>query len=86
MRSGREINSVAVVINDRLSYQSVRWGSMSDWPRAAGTIESRDDKSITYNFNVPVYGDDYPPDQVQIEYQYVADKGWKINSPTRLLN
>ncbi|WP_167357218.1 DL-endopeptidase inhibitor IseA family protein [Paenibacillus pectinilyticus] len=79
------IESVVVVINNRLSYQSVGWGSMNDWSRAIGMIASRDENTITYKFKVPVFGDDYPTDEIQIEYKYITNKGWRINSPARLL-
>lgn len=79
------IESVVVVNNNRLSYQSVGWGSMNDWSRANGTIASRDEKTIIYKFRVPAFGDSYPPDEIQIEYEYIANKGWRINSPARIL-
>lgn len=79
------IESVVVVINNRLSYQRVGRGSMNDWSRANGMIVSRDEQTSIYKFKVPVFGDDYPANEIQIEYNYIANQGWRINSPVRLL-
>ncbi|MFK7692111.1 DL-endopeptidase inhibitor IseA family protein [Paenibacillus sp. HJGM_3] len=79
------IESVVVVDNNRLSYQSVGWGSLNDWSRANGTIASRDEKTIKYKFRVPVFGDSHPPSEIQIEYEYIPEQGWRINSPARSL-
>jgi len=79
------IESSAVVINDRLSYQRVGWGSVNDWSRATGMIVSRDEQTITYKFIMPEYGDDAPPSEIQVEYKYATNKGWRINSPARSL-
>ncbi|TBL74676.1 DL-endopeptidase inhibitor IseA family protein [Paenibacillus thalictri] len=79
------IESVVIVMNNRLSYQKVGWGSINDWSRANGTIKSGDEETVVYKFNVPVFGDDSPANEIQIEYKYVTNKGWRINSPARSL-
>lgn len=79
------IENRTVVTNNRLAYQSVGWGSINDWSRATGEIVSKNNSIIKYRFNVPVFGDSAPADEIVIEYQNVTKKGWRINSPAGIL-
>jgi hypothetical protein len=78
------IDSV-VVINNRLSYQGVGWGSNNEWSKASGMIVSRDEETIIYKFIVPNFVEESPAAEIQIEYKYTPNKGWRINSPARSL-
>ncbi|MCP3776601.1 IseA DL-endopeptidase inhibitor family protein [Paenibacillus sp. MZ04-78.2] len=74
------------MINNKLSYPSLGWGSLSDWEKAAVKLKADEGNVKTFEFTVPSVEESMNDETVSLEYKYVPQKGWRVASrPSKLM-
>lgn len=71
-------------INDKLAYLPYDAGSMLNWDEAKGTLSDDQTGMKKYEFIVPDL--DGVTESIEIEFVYVENRGWRINTePLKIL-
>ncbi|MBU7314289.1 IseA DL-endopeptidase inhibitor family protein [Paenibacillus oleatilyticus] len=71
------------IINNKLSYQSLGWGSLNDWEKATVKLVADNGNAKSFEFTVPSAEESMGDTIINIKFIYVLQKGWRIASQPR---